>query len=274
MFYDKEQVDSHLNCKNCHARYDIPRLLTCGEIICETCLNNIKNIGNTINEIKCPFCLVQHNVPKNGFPIQRIIFSLLKIQPLKKFRGVLVEELHDASKELSQRLNRLNVFNESSQTKIKIRSNELRKLIAATSEKKRNELRNLENIFNQRMNLYEKEAFEQINSLMQKYIEENEQKFKIWNKLAENDNFANESKLLEAIHEISDLLKGINTQKEALKTLLNNLEVVCFESSKEIIDEATIGVLKIPENDFDSNDEMLNESRTPVKENNIQCKTQ
>ncbi len=32
MFYDKDNVDTHLKCENCKKRYDLPKVLTCGEV--------------------------------------------------------------------------------------------------------------------------------------------------------------------------------------------------------------------------------------------------
>ena len=53
--------------------------------------------------------------------MQKAILSLLKIQPLKKFRGILIEELKNTTNELSQRLNKLNELNQISSHKIKHR---------------------------------------------------------------------------------------------------------------------------------------------------------
>jgi hypothetical protein len=277
MFYDKEQVDNHLNCKNCNKRFDLPRLLTCGEVICETCLNNIKNVCNVTDEIKCPFCCNVHNMPKNGFPIQKVLMNLLKIEPLNNFRGVLVEELDDATKELSQRLNVLNMLNENSKNKIKEHGIELRKIINACAEKKRNEVLKLEAKLNNKMDSYEKEAFEQMKLIMQKYFEENEEKFKTWNELAEKTTFENVDKLLEAIHDISGLMKEITPQEEVLKKLMDDLEIIYFSDSKGKIYESTLGVLKGKNEDLDNNNNVQqDEILPPLAENNndIQCKTQ
>lgn len=282
MFYDKDNVDTHLKCENCKKRYDLPKVLTCGEVICEACLNNLKNVCDA-NQIKCPYCNDVHTIPKNGFPMQKVILSLLKIQPLKKFRGILIEELHDTTGELTQRLNKLIALNESSNVKIKHRGDEIRKIIDYASNKKRNELKSLETKFHERLDLFEKEAIEQMNFLIKNFINENQEKFKRWNDLAQNDNFDNEKNLLEAIHSISDLIKEIDLQEESLKKLVLKLEDIYFSVSTEDLIGSMIGELKIKNNIDNVKDENEQENQNKNNEsketsitagqNSVQCKT-
>jgi hypothetical protein len=216
--------------------------------------------------------------------MQKVILSLLKIQPLKKFRGILIEELHDATGELTQRLNKLIALNESSNVKIKHRGDEIRKIIDYASNKKRNELKTMETKFHKQLDLFEKEAIEQMNFLIKNFINENQEKFKKWNELAQNDNFDNEKNLLEAIHCIGDLIKEIDLQEESLKTLIFKLEDIFFSVSTEDLIGSMIGELKIKNNIDNVKDENEKENRNEKNEsketsftadqNSVQCKTQ
>lgn len=44
-----DSIETRLKCKNCGLRFDIPRLLPCcSEIICEKCLNKLKQVNKKV----------------------------------------------------------------------------------------------------------------------------------------------------------------------------------------------------------------------------------
>jgi hypothetical protein len=91
MFFQQKEIDTILNCLNCHERFDKPKLLPCGESICETCLKNILQNNNS-NKLKCPFCNNIHEIPEDGeFPTQKLLVEILNMKPTKIFRGNLYE---------------------------------------------------------------------------------------------------------------------------------------------------------------------------------------
>ena len=196
---------------------------------------------------------------------------MLKLQPLNKFRGVLVEEFANVTSELSESLNKLNTLNENSKIKIKYRVDELRKIVEEESEKKRNELRCFENKFHEKLNSYEKEALHDINLLIKGFIADSERKLCKWSELAKKDDSYDEKYLLDAIHDIGSSLKEINLHEESLKKLVDNLETIYFVESKEDFKESTIGLLQIKtnsENDVDEDYEEDCETSNVKKENN------
>ena len=79
MFYEENQVNKLFICQKCNQKYDVPRLLPCGETICSYCVEIIELTNS--NEIKCPMCEVNHVKPSNGFPLNKAIFNLMNEKP-------------------------------------------------------------------------------------------------------------------------------------------------------------------------------------------------
>lgn len=79
MFFEEIQVTKLFSCQKCNEKYDEPRLLPCGKTLCNYCILLIENESTfSTNEIKCPMCKGMHTVSPNGFPLNEIVFSLMK----------------------------------------------------------------------------------------------------------------------------------------------------------------------------------------------------
>lgn len=109
MFYQKKQIDKKLNCPNCTVRFDVPRLLPCGKIICESCLISIRN-KNDMYKIRCPLCPETHEIPKNDFPVCQLILELLEENPCEVYRGKSAEILKTELNQIQNNLNELGIF--------------------------------------------------------------------------------------------------------------------------------------------------------------------
>ena len=76
--------DSSLNCSICHEQYDEPTILPCCQTICKKCIPKILiKIKKPINttQFKCSLCNGIHELPKSGFPINKLATSLIKDKP-------------------------------------------------------------------------------------------------------------------------------------------------------------------------------------------------
>jgi hypothetical protein len=95
MYFAREIFEKKFNCFNCHQRFIIPKLLPCGQTICETCLN--KQLSKSSTCINCPSCFKVHEfetkTTTDSFPTQKILYEMLKLKPLKVHRGVLHNKL-------------------------------------------------------------------------------------------------------------------------------------------------------------------------------------
>ena len=90
MFYEANSVNRILICLNCLQRFNIPKLLPCGESICERCLSKLTTASN--RNILCPYCKIYHESNSmydgdGGFPTEKLLFEILNLKPVKVYRG-------------------------------------------------------------------------------------------------------------------------------------------------------------------------------------------
>jgi hypothetical protein len=91
IFYDFSEIDNELNCLNCKDRFDVPKNVPCGGVLCGTCCNSYTNPKS--NEFNCPVCDKLHAIPENGtFPTNKLILNLLNKKPIEVYRGKLIED--------------------------------------------------------------------------------------------------------------------------------------------------------------------------------------
>ena len=85
-------IETELVCLSCKTRYEIPKVLPCGYTICKSCELDLIIIKDT-KKIECLFCNEEHELPKNGFPINKSIANMLGKSSLTVNRG----DVHDAT---------------------------------------------------------------------------------------------------------------------------------------------------------------------------------
>lgn len=108
MFYEQSQIRSNLVCRNCKQTYDEPKLLPCGETICNNCITLLIRKNQEEKPcIKCVFCEDFHPVPENGFTTNKLILKLLNEQPSEVYRGKNAEELKDSLKNIENLANNI-----------------------------------------------------------------------------------------------------------------------------------------------------------------------
>jgi hypothetical protein len=107
MFYDANSINRILICLNCLQRFNIPKLLPCGESICERCLSKLVS-NNNKNKIFCPYCKIHHesSTMYEGFPTEKILLEILNMKPVKVYRGHLFSKT-----ELLMQQSKLNLQN-------------------------------------------------------------------------------------------------------------------------------------------------------------------
>ena len=93
MFYEENQIVRIIKCPGCDKIYEEALILPCGNTLCKSCIYNNKINQAETNCIKCIACLENHDVPKTGFPMNKLIFELAKETPKEIYRGKLTEKL-------------------------------------------------------------------------------------------------------------------------------------------------------------------------------------
>ena len=102
MYYNKNEVNNILNCKNCLERLDEPRILPCGEIICSFCTSSLKIVDKIFD---CSACKEKHEIPKSGLPICKPLLEMLSIKPTKVSRGKAFNTLQESFSHIRTNIN-------------------------------------------------------------------------------------------------------------------------------------------------------------------------
>ena len=99
-FFENDQIKAHLICRACNQRFDVPKILPCGENACQSCLNNLLeefrnwNILERRLEYQCPVCQNYHPIPEDGvFRIDEAALRLLNEKPKDVWRGEKIDNL-------------------------------------------------------------------------------------------------------------------------------------------------------------------------------------
>ena len=98
-FFEQSDIFEDLICPWCKNRFNIPKNLPCGEVICESCCT--LKIEIIDKKFKCPSCNELHDAPKDSiFPTNKIALKMLTKKPKELFRGSKVESLKQKLSEL------------------------------------------------------------------------------------------------------------------------------------------------------------------------------
>jgi hypothetical protein len=106
MFFTENQIKDKTTCGKCKTIFNDPRSLPCGECICNKCILN--GIGDkSSNEFNCFCCDEIHNVPRNGFPVNKIVLSFLEMKPQAEIKFNVWEEFKKQLKQMKGNLDNL-----------------------------------------------------------------------------------------------------------------------------------------------------------------------
>ena len=111
MFYKEEDISNELICPKCKNRFEDPRILPCGNSLCQSCILDEIEKG-AIN--KCYCCEEKHSLPKDGeFVKNKFIIKLLEKRPIEVKRGALGEQLKKSMIEITEKKQELETLMKS-----------------------------------------------------------------------------------------------------------------------------------------------------------------
>ncbi len=94
MFYLDRQIKNLLVCEMCGSKFkinDAPKILPCGMTICNNCCIRIQNeLSYNLSDqayFNCIICNQNHVIPALGWPLNSIVFSMLRETPHRLARG-------------------------------------------------------------------------------------------------------------------------------------------------------------------------------------------
>jgi hypothetical protein len=84
------KVKASFDCYLCNKLLVDPIVLLCGNCICKTHLNELlTNISRDKSTFICCICKDEHQIPKNGFMIQKKIQNLINLELNNKTEDIL-----------------------------------------------------------------------------------------------------------------------------------------------------------------------------------------
>jgi hypothetical protein len=134
MFFNTNQVNKALLCQYCEGRLDIPKLLPCGETICSICETNIQ-----VNDqmFDCLVCKQQHEMPKDGFKLNKSLSKILVIELTNVSRGEAYDSLMKLLDKIQKKLNLIKLGISNGTDLVKEHCMDLRSDVQLTAEDSR-----------------------------------------------------------------------------------------------------------------------------------------
>lgn len=155
MFYAEEKINSILNCKRCSRRFEQPKILPCGNTICDNCIDKKNELYS------CFFCGVDHVKPTSGeFPMNKSIMELLSYSPNDIYRGKPAELLKSSLGELQTQIDGLELSLSTGVDNIKDMCLSVRIDLDLATESAMSRIAELRDALLRKINLYEVHTIE------------------------------------------------------------------------------------------------------------------
>jgi hypothetical protein len=248
MYFEQSEITNELECPQCKEQYDSPRMLPCGETICETCS---KSLTVKKEEFKCPLCNEIHESPKNGsFPINKVILNLLKKAPKKIFRGEILETFDVKLKQLQSKINEFEKDLSNGTDKVVEYYSDLKNEIQLASELAIEQIKDINVKLIYQIELFEKECIEN-------YKKNKDEKLNLTNEIKKTNEFVNkckhnlnksefnENQIKIDTKECEQMQKRLEDLQSDFNDFIFNFKQITFEKNLLKID--VLGTFKITE---------------------------
>ena len=247
MFYEAADLDTKLMCADCKIPFGVPKILPCGNTICQLSENDIWKDDK--EEYKCPLCSNMHKRPTDGFPVNQVVKELCGIKPKSVYRGDLYENTSNKVKKLIKSVGNLKDDFENTDKKIRTYCDFLRDSVEKGVEAKRGQLNTIRDRLLKQIDDYEQKCLKysseelKKNDELKKTIEDADGKVKNWeNELKKLDLTDKDLKGLS--EELGNLEQSLKTHSQIVDQLAFFGEPLEFKESLSEIKEAHIGELR------------------------------
>ena len=248
MFYEESQIEKFLKCPHCNERYNLPKILPCGKVLCTDCLKLVVSSPEFI----CLYCNEMHLISSNKLPTCELRLSLLLKSPeeLLIYRGKTAENLKANLKKILNKTSELNKVLDNGAVLISKYCNKLRKKIYATAEAKIEKIKQLKESLILKINHYEQKSIQmfqtqvnQLNSNINMALAEINVFHNEWDDYLKKSKI-NEDEMNQAIGLAGSYLDLLEVFRLNSNDMLLSNNVLKYEEA-ELVDEAQfIGALK------------------------------
>lgn len=259
MFYEQDAVENNLKCPNCNKKFDVPKIIPCGQTICLTCVSQFTSSNGEI--FKCKFCNNLHQVPQNGFPTLKIIENLLLVQPVKVFRGALFLRLGEKLNQLKVKIDETQELTDTSESLIKTHCDLVRDEVTINFDSIQMELDKIRDKHLEEIDEFERNSLEMMNTEkdeLQNLLEECKARHSEWYNEYKKPHLS-KYHITNMLRNSDELIAKLLNIKSDFEGFLKAAQFITYAPCKKKIDENLVGTIiydeKAPESDDDDDDD-------------------
>lgn len=270
MYYSEIDLKSSLNCPLCNEVFHEPKILECGDSICNECAEQLIKNAATNKEFKCKLCNANHQIPKDGFLVNKHLVKILSLQPKEISRGDLIKKLKNELNTIEDKLKKLDFSIKNGVDVIKEHCIELRRLSQLATETTIQEITKLNDEIIKQINDYESERIKAFNSNADKIssetskINEHLKAYELDLKRTKEyltQTSINDQSTVTFLNNLNDLDLAISINDQKLKRSIFNDYLIEFKQNKlaelfglkSLSSVINLSDLEKSELDFDSN---------------------
>ena len=230
-------------------------MIPCGESICEQCAIQIEEKARSSSEpnamFKCQLCSEVHQIPPNGFPVNKQLSKLLNEKSEKVTRGKLFEALNERLQQLDagvkESLTQLQLgIDEVSEhcfrlrNKVQLETEQAREFIDTQNERLIGEIDGYER---KRREAFQKEG-QEAKEAFQKVIDEVKEFHAKWSNYLQQFR-VEEVEVNKAIEEIPAKLSGLHASQHIFRRSTFGEKSLEFKSASHPLSNEVLGILEV-----------------------------
>jgi hypothetical protein len=237
-------IETELVCLSCKTRYEIPKVLPCGYTICKSCELDLIIIKDT-KKIECLFCNEEHELPKNGFPINKSIANMLGKSSLTVNRG----DVHDATtkkicelksissnfmNDLNDPIEKIKTYCELQKSKIELKTESMKQYLEKYCDNLTNQINN-----------FEKECLEKNQNQgkfdnFKRFIAKCDKQYETMSVFLNKPDIQDKDLKIK-YKEASSLINDLENDKKAFESVVFNKRKLCFTENDFELEEKLFG---------------------------------
>ena len=236
MFYKEDEISELIVCKKCTFVYEDPRILNCGESMCNQCISLLLN--KETNSLKCPICNEIHSLPITGFKKNLALAKLINIKPNEVSRSPLADEFKRQLNLVRDKTRAIEQEWKTGKEKIKNYCDVIRNDVDSVTESCHQYINKYHDEFIEQVNTYEHDCmqrYEQINknNKLKDFIQANDLFYNKWSQYFKMFK-VNDVDLLISSNEARKLALDLEKRDKTLKYDMFNGKLLKFEPDKNL----------------------------------------
>jgi hypothetical protein len=254
MFFTENQIKDRTTCEKCKSTFNDPRSLPCGECICNKCILNGIN-DQKIHGYICFCCGEIHDVPTDGFPVNKSMLAFLRMKPHGDIKFNVLEEFKKQLKNMKNNLENLTSNIDLSDTILNEHCEMVKNQIETRTDCLILKIEKYKEVLLKEVDEYQIKCEVNIKKEKRHFEKKMQENFELFN---EYTGYLNKQNIDENI--LTEMNKSIIKQTEALEdeidkfnsVIFNNNKIKFYDCIKDHIDSSKIG--KIGSDSFASFD--------------------